>query len=48
MRNRDAQRTRVSREVRAAQTFFRRCNTVKYRIEIGDPLPRPLPEKKLS
>jgi hypothetical protein len=39
--------TRASREV-AAQALFRRCNTVKCRIEIGDPLPRPLPEKKLS
>jgi hypothetical protein len=29
MRNRDVQRTRVSREV-AAQALFRRCNTVKY------------------
>jgi hypothetical protein len=48
MRNRHAQRTRVLREVGAAQALFRRCNTVKYCIEIGDQLPGPLSEKKLS
>jgi hypothetical protein len=47
MRNRHAQRTRVLREVGVTRALFRRCNTVKYRVEIRDLLPRPLPGKKL-